>query len=71
LGRLATEFLTTRGGIKIDPDTADWQSDAQLAPITDLKPAQALDRALAGISDRYGVATARLVAMQLEYPAML
>jgi hypothetical protein len=33
-----------------------------------LKPAQALDQALAGIADRYGDDTAELVAMQLEYP---
>jgi putative intracellular protease/amidase len=63
-----TEAVTMRGGIRIYPDTADWRSEAQLSPLSDIKPVQALDRALAEIADRYGRATARLVAMQLEYP---
>jgi transcriptional regulator GlxA family with amidase domain len=62
------DAVTMRGGIRIYPDTADWQSEMQLPPLSDIKPAQALDRALAAIADRYGTATARLVAMQLEYP---
>jgi hypothetical protein len=31
-------------------------------------PAKALDQALLGIEARYGVPTADIVAMQLEYP---
>jgi putative intracellular protease/amidase len=62
------EAVTMRSGIRIYPDTADWRSEAQLPPLSDIKPVQALDRALVQIADRYGVATARLVAMQLEYP---
>ena len=62
-----TEAVTMRSGIRIYPDTADWRSEMQLPPLSDIKPTQALDRALAGIADRYGAATARLVAMQLEY----
>jgi transcriptional regulator GlxA family with amidase domain len=62
-----TEAVTMRNGIRIYPDTADWRSEMQLPPLSDIKPAQALDRALAGIAERYGGATARLVAMQLEY----
>jgi hypothetical protein len=57
-----------RSGIRIYPDTADRRSKMQLPPFSDVKPAQALDRALAGIADRYGAATARAVVMQLEYP---
>jgi putative intracellular protease/amidase len=63
-----TEAVTMRSGMRIYPDAADWRSGAQLPPLSDIKPVQALDRALQGIADRYGAATARLVAMQLEYP---
>jgi putative intracellular protease/amidase len=62
------EAVTMRGGIRIYPEAADWRSETQLSPLSDIKPAQALDRALAEIGDRYGAATARLVAMQLECP---
>jgi putative intracellular protease/amidase len=63
------EAVTMRSGIRIYPDTADWRSEAQLPPLSDIKPVQALDRALAGIANRYSAATAHLVAMQLEYPS--
>lgn len=62
------QALTMRSGMRIYPDTAGWGPEKQLPPLSDIKPAQALDRALAQIGDRYGAATARLVAMQLEYP---
>lgn len=64
----SADAVTMRSGIRIYPDTTGWRSQTQLAPLSDIKPAQALDRALAQIADRYGAATARLVAMQLEYP---
>jgi putative intracellular protease/amidase len=64
----STEAVTMRSGIRIYPDTADWRSETQLPPLSDIKAVQALDRALAAIADRYGAATARLVRMQLEYP---
>jgi len=63
-----SDAVTMRSGIRIYPDTADWRSEVQLPPLSDIKPVQALDRALAEIGTRYGAATARLVAMQLEYP---
>jgi len=62
------EAVTMRSGMRIYPEAADWRSEMQLPPLSDIKPAQALDRALASIADRYGAATASLVAMQLEYP---
>jgi putative intracellular protease/amidase len=61
------EAVTMKSGIRIYPDTADWRSEMQLEALSNIRPVQALDRALAQIADRYGAATARLVAMQLEY----
>jgi hypothetical protein len=34
----------------------------------EVPPAQTLDRALAGIEERYGERTAAFVAVQIEYP---
>lgn len=62
--------IETRNGIRVIPDqvATSWQSEQLLPAIGVLKPAEALDRALDGIAGRYGVRTAEVVAMQLEYP---
>jgi transcriptional regulator GlxA family with amidase domain len=61
--------VVTRGGLRVVPDHAGTPPSASRALAVDgLPPAQALDRALAGIAQRYGDDTARIVAMQLEYP---
>jgi putative intracellular protease/amidase len=57
--------VTTRRGLTLVPDSAGG-GPALPAPPAD-RPARALDLALAGITDRYGEATAALVALQLEY----
>jgi len=60
----------TRGGLRILPQhvTANWPAERRLPAIAGLRPAKALDQALIGIEARYGMRTADLVAMQLEYP---
>jgi putative intracellular protease/amidase len=65
-----TDAQQSRNGIGILPDRVATSSPAQelLPAIGELKPAQALDRALRGIEARYGERTADFVAMQLEYP---
>jgi hypothetical protein len=57
-------------GIHFLPDRGrdDWPAERRLPISPDARPAQALDRALETITDRYGEATANVVAMQLEYP---
>jgi putative intracellular protease/amidase len=61
--------VRSRNGIRILPDRVarTWPGDTRLPPPAE-PPQQALDRALAGISARYGSRTADIVAMQLEYP---
>lgn len=60
----------TRNGLRILPDevAADWPAARRLPAMADRKPAEALDQSLAAIGVRYGMGTADLVAMQLEYP---
>ena len=62
--------LETRNGIRIVPDrvAASWPAEQLLPAIGARQPATALDETLGGIASRYGVRTADLVAMQLEYP---
>jgi hypothetical protein len=62
----------SRGGLRILPDqiAADWPADRLLPAVTELQPAEALDRSLQGIEARYGTRTADFVAMQLEYPRL-
>jgi putative intracellular protease/amidase len=62
--------VTTRFGLAVIPDRtkAKWKSGVFLPALDASKPTKALDYALAGISDRYGVKTAAFVALQLEYP---
>jgi hypothetical protein len=47
---------------------ASWPAERLLPAIEDVPPAKALDQALLGIEARYGMRTADVVAMQLEYP---
>ena len=62
--------VTTRHGVSVLPAqaAASWPAERLLPPVADRPPARALDDALDGIGRRYGAATARFVAMQLEYP---
>ncbi|HLA73983.1 MAG TPA: DJ-1/PfpI family protein [Steroidobacteraceae bacterium] len=64
-----TNAIESRNGIRIYPEmaTTDWPATRLLAPIGNLPPADALDEALHQITVRYGIDTARMVAMQLEY----
>jgi putative intracellular protease/amidase len=63
------DALETRNRIRIIPDkvATSWSADHLLPSIGSQQPAQALDQALQGIAARYGMPTADLVAMQLEY----
>jgi putative intracellular protease/amidase len=62
--------VPTRSGLLITPDKveAGWPAGQMLPAVGARRPAQALDAALAAIEMRYGAATAKVVAMQLEYP---
>lgn len=56
------------GGLRIVPDLAFSQgSELQKVPVFDGLPADALSFTLQQISHRYGLQTAQLVALQLEY----
>lgn len=59
--------VTTRNGVRVVPDRADWPAARRLPVVGDRPAAQALDAALQGIERRYGERTADVVAMQLEY----
>jgi putative intracellular protease/amidase len=63
----ATESLN---GVRILPEGVafDWPAEHLLPPIDGHKPADALEKTLNRIAERYGVRTADFVAMQLEYP---
>ena len=62
----------SRNGIRIVPDqvAASWPAERLIPAIEDRRPASVLDDALAGIAVRYGMPTADVVAMQLEYPRL-
>jgi putative intracellular protease/amidase len=62
--------LQTQNDIRILPDlvAASWPAEQLLPTIADRQPVEALDAAIDAISARYGVRTADVVAMQLEYP---
>ncbi len=62
--------LPTRSGLRVVPDQVGAPgARALLVPaFGEERPAEALDAALRGIATRYGVRTAEVVAMQLEYP---
>lgn len=63
------DSMPTRGGLRLlgNRITADWPA-ARLLSLGNLPPAEALNETLRAIADRYGAATAHMVAMQLEYP---
>lgn len=62
--------VETRNGVRLVPDevAADWPRERRVVFVPDQKPAEALERTLGSIADRYGAATSDIVAMQLEYP---
>lgn len=62
--------LPTRNGLRILPQqvATDWPADRLLPAVGALPPAKALDQSLLAIEARYGMGTADMVAMQLEYP---
>jgi putative intracellular protease/amidase len=62
--------VPSRGGLRIlrDQEMAGWPQ-SRLLPALAARPAAALDATLETIAQRYGTATAQLVAMQLEYPS--
>jgi transcriptional regulator GlxA family with amidase domain len=64
--------VESRNGVRIIPDRAssNWAPDRLLPAVGTRKPAEALDEALAAIRERFGNRTARVVAMQLEYPQL-
>jgi transcriptional regulator GlxA family with amidase domain len=64
-----TGDIQSRNRIRIVPDrgSVSWPPDRLLPTSGNLKPADALDDALAAIEARYGRRTATVVAMQLEY----
>jgi putative intracellular protease/amidase len=64
-----TNAVETRNGVRIYPEKAarDWPAALLLEPIGGEPAADALDDALRQITVRYGIGTARFVAMQLEY----
>lgn len=67
---IAEEPVRSRNGIRVIPDSDGSDIAALPAFIKpERKPSDALDGALRSIASRYGAATARVVAMQLEYPA--
>jgi putative intracellular protease/amidase len=67
---LSASPVTTANGFQILPDRAatDWPEERRVAIATDGEPANELDGTLQAIAARYGEATTRVVAMQLEYP---
>ena len=66
----ATSAVVTANGVRVVPDqnATDWPEDRRVSTFPDRRSADALDRALGDISERYGEATTNVVAMQLEYP---
>jgi transcriptional regulator GlxA family with amidase domain len=62
--------VETRNGVRIIPDAsdADRPTADHIHSFSDRKAVDALDQALLAITARYGERTARVVAMQLEYP---
>jgi putative intracellular protease/amidase len=63
--------VESRTGIRIVPErvtTSPRLADGLVPPAVQRKPAEAIDAALAAIAQRYGTPTAKVVAMQLEYP---
>ena len=66
----STDAVVTRHGIRVIPDRSavDQPTQARLDAVTDDKPVGALNQTLKTIGADYGMPTASVVAMQLEYP---
>lgn len=66
----ASASVESRNGIRLLADQLrpDWPRSQRLPALADQPPARVLDQTLRDISNRYGESTARVVAMQLEYP---
>jgi transcriptional regulator GlxA family with amidase domain len=66
----STSVIASANGIRIVPDQnrADWPEERHVSTFPGQQPANALDRTLHTITERYGERTADIVAMQLEYP---
>jgi transcriptional regulator GlxA family with amidase domain len=66
----STSPVVSVHGIRVLPDevAADWPAGRRASIYPGQPPVDALDRALEAITARYGERTARVVAMQLEYP---
>jgi hypothetical protein len=62
--------VVTANGIRVLPGkvAGDWPQERVVSVHADQPPETALDLNLAAIADRYGAGTAKVVAMQLEYP---
>ncbi len=60
--------IESRNGLRVWPERigANWPAPQRLPAVSGQPPAHALNVALAQIDRRYGAATARVVAMQLE-----
>jgi transcriptional regulator GlxA family with amidase domain len=65
------DTVTTENGVRIVPDVARDAAPPETVTLSDAPTIAALDAALDAIGDRYGRATADVVAMQLEYPREL
>ncbi|HMI82895.1 MAG TPA: DJ-1/PfpI family protein [Polyangiaceae bacterium] len=63
----------TRNHIRILPDqvATSWPAERLIPALGERQPAKALDHALDAIAARYGMPTADVVAMQLEYPTQM
>src|SRR3546814_144932 len=66
----STSAIVTANGIRLLPGrVADaWPQERTVSIFPDQRPLAALDLGLRAIGERYGQGTARVVAMQLEYP---
>ena len=64
----STDAIRTRRGLTLLPDRKSEDVGFMIPLPGEVPPAQTLDRALAGIEERYGEPTAAFVAVQIEYP---
>ena len=65
----SADAVSTRNGVRIFPDRVaeTWPVNELIPSIAGRPAAPALDDTLRAIEGRYGVRTANMVAMQLEY----
>lgn len=66
----SAEVIHTRNGIRVIPDriAAGWPPEHLVSTFPQRRPAEALNQTLRAIAAHYGDDTAKIVAMQLEYP---